>query len=112
MSKREEFIQLLKGMKETNITYKQIAAKLNIKVNTLYTWIQKGNIGEKRAAYLIKQIERTFPDEYVYVMIANALHEIENELREEMQAGNGDFAPSLSTKLLNIPPIHKEKDNG
>ena len=105
MSKREEFIQLLKGMKETNITYKQIAAKLNIKVNTLYTWIQKGNIGEKRAAYLIKQIERTFPDEYVYVMIANALHEIENELREEMQAGNGDFAPSLSPKLLNHPPI-------
>jgi excisionase family DNA binding protein len=41
-------------MKETNITYKQIAAKLNIKVNTLYTWIQKGNIGEKRAAYLMK----------------------------------------------------------
>lgn len=105
MSKREEFIQLLKGMKETNITYKQIAAKLNIKVNTLYTWIQKGNIGEKRAAYLMKQIERTFPDEYVYVMIANALHEIENELREEMQAGNGDFAPSLSPKLLNHPPI-------
>ena len=105
MSKREEFIQLLKGMKETNITYKQIAAKLNIKVNTLYTWIQKGNIGEKRAAYLMKQIERTFPDEYVYVMIANALHEIENELRDEMQAGNGDFAPSLSPKLLNHPPI-------
>ena len=112
MSKREEFIELLKGMKGTNVTYKQIAARLNIKVNTLYTWIQKGNIGEKKAAYLIKQIERTFPDEYVYVMIANALHEIENELREEMQAGNGDFAPSLSPKLLNIPPIHKEKDNG
>ena len=105
MSKREEFIQLLKGMKETNITYKQIAAKLNIKVNTLYTWIQKGNIGEKRAAYLMKQIERTFPDEYVYVTIASALHEIESELREEMQAGNGDFAPSLSPKLLNHPPI-------
>ena len=70
-------------MKETNVTYKEIAAKLNIKVNTLYTWIQKGNIGEKRAAYLMKQIERTFPDEYVYVMIANALREIENELREE-----------------------------
>jgi hypothetical protein len=32
----------------------------------------------------MKQIERTFPDEYVYVMIANALREIENELREEM----------------------------
>ena len=84
MNKREEFIELLKGMKETNVTYKQIAEKLNIKVNTLYTWIQKGNIGEKKAAYLMKQIERAFPEEYFYVMIANALHEIENELREEM----------------------------
>ena len=99
MSKREEFIELIKGLKDTNVTYKQIAAKLNIKVNTLYTWIQKGNIGEKRAAYLMKQIERTFPDEYVYVMIANALHEIENELREEMQAGDGDFTPSLSQEV-------------
>jgi DNA-binding CsgD family transcriptional regulator len=39
MSKREEFIELIKGLKDTNVTYKQIAAKLNIKVNTLYTWI-------------------------------------------------------------------------
>ena len=52
-------------MKETNITYKQIASKLNINVNTLYTWIQKGNIGEKRAAYLIRETERAVPDEYV-----------------------------------------------
>ena len=87
MSKREEFIQLLKGMKETNITYKQIAAKLNIKVNTLYTWIQKGNIGEKRAAYLMKQIERTFPDEYIYVVITNGAREVENQVRAAMQSG-------------------------
>ena len=99
MSKKKEFIDLLKGMKETNITYKQIATKLNIKVNTLYTWIQKGNIGEKKAAYLMKQIERTFPDEYIYVTITNALREIENELREEMQAGDGDFTPSLSQEV-------------
>jgi transposase-like protein len=39
MSKKEEAIALLKEMKNTNVTYKQIAAKLNIKVNTLYTWI-------------------------------------------------------------------------
>ena len=91
MSKRVEFIQLLKGMKETNITYKQIAAKLNIKVNTLYTWIQKGNIGEKRAAYLMKQIERNFPEEYLYVMVEIALREVENEIRENLQAENGVF---------------------
>jgi predicted transcriptional regulator len=84
MSKREEFIELLKGMKETNVTYKQIAARLNIKVNTLYTWIQKGNIGEKRAAYLMRQIERAFPDEYIYVVIINGAREVEKELREAL----------------------------
>ena len=88
MSKREEFIELLKGMKETNITYKQIAARLNIKVNTLYTWIQKGNIGEKRAAYLMKQIERTFPDEYFFVVVINSAREVEKEIREAREAGN------------------------
>ena len=39
MSKKEDFIAILKEMKNTNVTYKQIAAKLNIKINTLYTWI-------------------------------------------------------------------------
>ena len=112
MSKREEFIELLKGMKGTNVTYKQIAARLNIKVNTLYTWIQKGNIGEKKAAYLIKQIERAFPEEYVYVVVTNGAREVENELREALQAGQGVCDSSLSPKLLNIPPIHKEKNNG
>ena len=91
MNKREEFVELLKGMKETNVTYKQIAEKLNIKVNTLYTWIQKGNIGEKRAAYLMKQIERAFPDEYIYVVICNGYREVQKELREALQAGNGDL---------------------
>ena len=88
MSKREEFIQLLKGMKETNITYKQIAAKLNIKVNTLYTWIQKGNISEKKAAYILKQIERHFPEEYLYIMVSIGLREVENEIREALERGN------------------------
>ena len=84
MSKREEFIELLKGVKGTNITYKQIADRLNIKVNTLYTWIQKGNISEAKAAYLTKQIERAFPDEFIYVTILNGAREVEKELREAL----------------------------
>ncbi len=36
---KEDFIAMLKEMKDTNVTYKQIAKKLNVKVNTLYTWI-------------------------------------------------------------------------
>lgn len=91
MNKKEEFITLLKELKNTNLTYKQIANRLNIKVNSLYTWIQKGNIGEKRAAYLMKQIERNFPEEYLYVMVGIALREVENEIRENLQAENGVF---------------------
>ena len=88
MNKREEFIELLKGMKETNITYKQIAERLNIKVNTLYTWIQKGNISENKAAYLIKRIERAFPEEYFFVVVINSAREVEKEIREAREAGN------------------------
>lgn len=85
---KEDFIGMLKEMKNTNVTYKQIAEKLNIKVNTLYTWIQKGNISDKKAAYLMKQVERHFPDEYIYAAIMSGLHEVEKELREEKEAGN------------------------
>ena len=88
MSKREEFIELLKGLKGTNITYKQIADRLNIKVNTLYTWIQKGNISEAKAAYLTKQIERAFPDEFIYVTILNGAREVENQVRAAMWSGH------------------------
>lgn len=88
MSKKQEFIELLKGMKETNVTYKQIAERLGVNVNSLYTWIQKGNIGERRAAYLMKQIQRAFPDEYFYVVVINGAREVEKELREAKQAGN------------------------
>jgi orotate phosphoribosyltransferase-like protein len=84
MSKKTEFIELLKEMKNTNVTYKQIANELNIKVNSLYTWIQKGNISEKRAAYLLRQIERAFPDEYIYATIMNGAREVEKELREAL----------------------------
>lgn len=91
MNKKEEFITLLKELKNINLTYKQIANRLNIKVNSLYTWIQKGNIGEKRAAYLMKQIEKNFPEEYLYVMVGIALREVENEIRENLQAENGVF---------------------
>ena len=88
MSKKQEFIELLKGMKETNVTYKQIAERLGVNINSLYTWIQKGNIGERRAVYLMKQIQRAVPDEYFYVVIINGAREVEKELREAMQAGN------------------------
>ena len=85
---KEDFIAMLKEMKDTNITYKQIAKKLNVKVNTLYTWIQKGNISDKKAAYLMKQVEKYFPEEYIYAVITSGLHEVEKQLREEKEAGN------------------------
>lgn len=88
MEKRNDLIALLKEMKHTNITYKQIAETLNIKVNTLYSWIQKGNISEKKAAYILKQIERHFPEEYLYIMVSIGLREVENEIREALERGN------------------------
>ena len=85
---KEDFIVMLKEIKNTNVTYKQIAEKLNVKVNTLYTWIQKGNISDKKAEYLMKQVEKHFPEEYIYAVIKSSFYEVENELREEKESGN------------------------
>ena len=80
MNKRDFFIALLKEMKNTNITYKRLAEKLNINVNSLYTWIQKGNISEKKAAYLLRQIKNYFFDEYIYCQLMIELCKGENEI--------------------------------
>ena len=84
MEKREELIALLTEFKHTNVTYEQLAEKLGMKVNTLYTWMQKGNVSEKKAAYVMSQIERHFPDEYCYLVVSMAYREVESELRAEM----------------------------
>ena len=81
MEKRDDLIALLKEFKHTNVTYKQLAEKLGIKVNTLYTWMQKGNISEKRAEFVLSQIQRHFPDEHCYIMIMNGAREVENQVR-------------------------------
>ena len=88
MSKKEELIELLKALKQTNLTYKQIAKKLNININSLYTWINQGNISEKKSAYLIKQIQHHFPDEYFYLLVNYYTPAIEKEIQMARESGN------------------------
>lgn len=88
MNKREFFIALLKEMKNTNITYKRLAERLHINVNSLYTWIQKGNISEKKATYLLGQIKNHFFDEYIYCQMMIEIRKDENEILGDLQAGD------------------------
>lgn len=67
-SKIDNFINILKEMKCTDLTYKQIAETLHIKINTLYTWIEKKNIAEKRAIYLTEQLKSFYPEQYAYAL--------------------------------------------
>lgn len=67
-SKIDNFINILKEMKNTDLTYKQIAETLHIKINTLYTWVEKKNIAEKRAIYLTEQLKRLYPEQYAYAL--------------------------------------------
>ena len=67
-SKIDNFINILKEMKNTDLTYKQIAETLHIKINTLYTWVEKKNIAEKRAIYLTKQLKDLYPEQYAYAL--------------------------------------------
>ena len=66
--KIDNFINILKEMKYTGLTYKQIAEALHVKVNTLYTWIEKKNIAEKRAIYLTEQLENLYPEQYAFAL--------------------------------------------
>jgi transposase len=67
-SKVDNFINILKEIKYTGLTYKQIAEVLHIKINTLYTWTQKKNIAEKRAIYLTEQLKSIYPEQYAYAL--------------------------------------------
>lgn len=64
----DNFIDLLKKIRSTGLTYKQMAEALQIKMNTLYTWLYKKNIDEKRAIYLTHQIKKIYPEQYNYVL--------------------------------------------
>ena len=87
-SKKEQLLYVLRGMKYTNVTYKEIAKKLKISVNSLYTWMQKENISEKRAAYLWDALQHHFLDEVYYVIMIVGSEEIKKEIREAREAGN------------------------
>ena len=87
ISKKEQLLYVLRRMKYTNVTYKEIAKKLNISVNSLYTWMQKENISEKRASYLWNALQRHFADEVYYVIISISSEEMEKEIRDAGEPG-------------------------
>ena len=53
MSKQEEALELLQALRGANISYKVFAQITGINLNSLYTWVEKKKIPEKKAEYII-----------------------------------------------------------
>ena len=69
MTKQELAIELLKALKGAGISYKDFANACNIKVKSLYSWIQNKNLSDERADYIINAVQHYFPDEYQIIMM-------------------------------------------
>ena len=69
MTKQEFAIELLKALKGAGINYKDFANACNIKVKSLYSWIQNKNLSDKRADYIINAVKHYFPDEYQIIIM-------------------------------------------
>ena len=99
MTKQEEALELLQALRGANISYKTFAQISGINVNSLYAWIERKNLTEKKAEYIINAVKHYFSEEYEIITI-NKRH------REALLRGDDYFCFSLSPKSQNYP--HKE----
>ena len=88
MTKQSEALELLQALRGANISYKTFAQISGINVNSLYAWIERKNLTEKKAEYIINAVKHYFPEEYEIITI-NKKH------REALLRGDDYFDYSL-----------------
>jgi predicted transcriptional regulator len=88
MTKQEEALELLQALRGANISYKEFARVTGINVNSLYAWIERKNLTEKKAEYIINAVKHYFSEEYEIITI-NKKH------REALLRGDDYFDYSL-----------------
>lgn len=100
MTKQEEALELLQALKGANISYKAFAHIAGINLNSLYTWMQKKNLPEKKAEYIINAAKYYFPEEYEIITI-------NKRICEALQRGDDVFSTIPLAISQNIPPQEK-----
>ena len=100
LSKQDEAIELLKALKGAGISYKNFATVANIKVKSLYSWIERKSFTDEKADFIIKAVEYYFPFHYSMIK-ANKM------IQDALQGGDMVLENGDSSDLLNLPPLNQ-----
>ena len=84
MNKQKEALELLKALKGANVSYKAFAQIAGINLNSLYAWVQRKKMPEKKAEFIINAVKYYFPEQYEIITI-------NKRIREALERGGEDF---------------------
>ena len=84
MNKQQEAFELLNALRGANVSYKAFAQIAGINLNSLYAWVQRKKITEKKAEYIINAVKYYFPEQYEIITI-------NKRIREALERGDVDF---------------------
>lgn len=84
MSKQQEALELLKALQGANVSYKAFAQITGINLNSLYSWIQRKKMPEKKAEYVINAVKYYFPEQYEIITM-------NRKIREALERGDVDL---------------------
>ena len=83
MSKQQEAFELLNALRGANVSYKAFAEITGINLNSLYAWVQRKKMTEKKAEYIINAVKYYFPEQYEIITI-------NKRTREALERGDVD----------------------
>ena len=84
MTKQQEAFELLNALRGANVSYKAFAEITGINLNSLYAWVQRKKITEKKAEYIINAVKYYFPEQYEIITI-------NKRTREALERGDVDL---------------------
>jgi predicted transcriptional regulator len=84
LSKQQEAFELLNALRGANVSYKAFAQIAGINLNSLYAWVQRKKMPEKKAEYIINAAKYYFPEQYEIITI-------NKRIREALERGDVDF---------------------
>ena len=84
MTKQQEAFELLNALRGANVSYKAFAEITGINLNSLYAWVQRKKMTEKKAEFIINAVKYYFPEQYEIITI-------NKRIREALERGNADL---------------------
>jgi len=84
LNKQQEALELLQALRGANVSYKAFAQITGINLNSLYAWVERKKMPEKKAEFIINAVKYYFPEQYEIITI-------NKRIRETLERGGEDF---------------------